>query len=260
MKLGVNLDDLLICQPNNGEEALDVADNLIRGGIDVIVVDSVAALVPKAEIAGEVGDHHIALQARLMSQACRILTATMANAGTLVIFINQIRHKVGIIFGSPEVTTGGMALKFYSSIRLEIRKSGMIKDGDELVGHTIRVKVVKNKLASPFKTATFDMMFGEGISRIGEILDLSASQGHLKKSGAWYSYKDRNFAQGREKAKLYLKKNVEMMAELEQKILQTFKEEKDSKIKSKEGGLESDDDFSEDSSAEPSIPPSTAKK
>ncbi|MDH5748022.1 MAG: recombinase RecA [Rhodospirillales bacterium] len=218
-KLGVNIDDLLISQPDGGEQALEITDTLVRSGaVDVLVVDSVAALVPRAELEGEMGDHHVGLQARLMSQALRKLTGSVSRSNTMVIFINQIRMKIGVMFGSPETTTGGNALKFYSSIRLEIRRIGAIKDRDEIVGNQTRVKVVKNKLAPPFKTVEFDIMYGEGFSKTGELLDLGEKAGIIEKSGSWYSCNSERIGQGRENAKTFLKENPDKAAEIEQAI------------------------------------------
>ena len=218
-KLGVNLDDLLISQPDAGEQALEIADTLVRSGaVDVLVVDSVAALVPRAELEGEMGDSLPGLHARLMSQALRKLTGSIAKSDTTVIFINQIRHKIGVMFGSPETTTGGNALKFYASVRLDIRRIGAIKDRDEVVGNQTRVKVVKNKLAPPFKLVEFDIMYGEGISKMGELLDLGVQAGIIDKSGAWFSYGDERVGQGRENAKTFFKENPEIAAEIELKI------------------------------------------
>lgn len=218
-KLGVNIDDLLISQPDTGEQALEIADMLVRsGGVDVIIVDSVAALTPKAELEGDMGDSHVGLQARLMSQALRKLTANIKRSNTLVIFINQIRMKIGVMFGSPETTTGGNALKFYSSVRLDIRRIGAIKKGDEILGNDTRVKVVKNKVAPPFKQVTFDILYGEGISREGEIIDLGVDQGIVKKSGAWYSYGSERIGQGKDNVRQFLKEHPEMAQEIEQQI------------------------------------------
>ncbi len=218
-KLGVNLDDLLISQPDAGEQALEIADTLVRSGaVDVLVVDSVAALVPRAELEGEMGDSLPGLHARLMSQALRKLTGSIARSDTTVIFINQIRHKIGVMFGSPETTTGGNALKFYASVRLDIRRIGSIKDRDEVVGNQTRVKVVKNKLAPPFKLVEFDIMYGEGVSKMGELLDLGVQAGIIDKSGAWFSYGAERVGQGRENAKTFFKENPEIAAEIEQKI------------------------------------------
>jgi recombination protein RecA len=220
-KLGVNIDDLLISQPDAGEQALEIADTLVRSGaVDVLVIDSVAALVPRAELEGEMGDSQPGLQARLMSQALRKLTASISKSNTLVIFINQIRMKIGVMFGSPETTTGGNALKFYASVRLDIRRIGMIKDRDEVVGNQTRVKVVKNKLAPPFKQVEFDIMYGEGVSKMGEIVDLGVKAGVVEKSGAWFSYDSVRIGQGRENAKAFLKNNPDMAAKIEAAIRQ----------------------------------------
>ncbi|MBO42948.1 MAG: recombinase RecA [Rhodospirillaceae bacterium] len=221
-KLGVNLDDLLISQPDAGEQALEIADTLVRSGaLDILVVDSVAALVPRAELEGEMGDHHVGLHARLMSQALRKLTGSISRSHTMVIFINQIRMKIGVMFGSPETTTGGNALKFYSSVRLDIRRIGAIKDKDDIVGNQTRVKVVKNKVAPPFKVIEFDIMYGEGISKTGELLDLGVNAGIIEKSGAWFSYGDQRIGQGRENAKTFLKENVEIAIDIEQRVRQS---------------------------------------
>ncbi|CCQ74102.1 recombinase RecA [Magnetospira sp. QH-2] len=221
-KLGVNLDDLLISQPDAGEQALEIADTLVRSGaVDVLVIDSVAALVPRAELEGEMGDTHVGLQARLMSQALRKLTASVARSNTLIIFINQIRMKIGVMFGNPETTTGGNALKFYASVRLEIRRTGQIKDRDEVVGNSTRVKVVKNKVAPPFKQAEFDIMYGEGFSKNGELLDLGVKAGIVEKSGSWFSYGDQRIGQGRENAKGFLRDNPEIADEVETAIRQS---------------------------------------
>ena len=218
-KLGVNINDLLISQPDTGEQALEIADTLVRSGaIDVLVVDSVAALVPKAEIEGEMGDQHMGLQARLMSQALRKLTASVARSNTMIIFINQIRMKIGVMFGNPETTTGGNALKFYASVRIDIRRIGAIKDKDQVIGNQTRVKVVKNKVAPPFKTVEFDIIYGEGISKTGEILDLGVAAGVVEKSGAWYSYKGNKIGQGRESARQYLKEHEDVAQEIEKAI------------------------------------------
>jgi len=218
-KLGVKLDDLLISQPDTGEQALEIADTLVRSGaIDVLVIDSVAALTPRAEIEGEMGDQLPGLQARLMSQALRKLTASINRSNTMVIFINQIRMKIGVMFGNPETTTGGNALKFYSSVRLDIRRIGSIKDRDEVIGNQTRVKVVKNKLAPPFKQVEFDIMYGEGISKTGELVDLGVKAGIVEKSGAWFSYDSQRLGQGRENAKGFLRDNPEIAAEIERAI------------------------------------------
>lgn len=217
--IGVDIDNLYISQPDFGEQALEITETMVRSGaIDIIIVDSVAALVPKAEIDGEMGDSHVGLQARLMSQALRKLTAVISKSNCIVVFINQLREKVGVMFGNPETTTGGRALKFYSSIRLDVRKIETLKQGGEVIGSRTRVKVVKNKIAPPFKEAEFDIMFGEGISREGDILDLAASNDIVVKSGAWYAYKGDKIGQGRENAKTTLKNNPEMMAEIEQAV------------------------------------------
>ena len=222
-KLGVKTDELLISQPDTGEQALEVTEMLVRSGaIDVIVIDSVAALVPKAEIEGEMGDAHMGLQARLMSQALRKLTAVISKSQTTVIFINQIRMKIGVMFGNPETTTGGNALKFYSSVRLDIRKVSAIKEGEDVIGNRVRVKVVKNKVAPPFKQAEFDVMFNEGISKMGEVVDLAVEKNIIAKSGAWYSYKDERVGQGRENAIKYLKDNAASANEIEGKIKEMF--------------------------------------
>ncbi len=218
-KLGVNVDDLLVSQPDTGEQALEIADMLVRSGaVDVVVVDSVAALTPKAEIEGEMGDSHVGLQARLMSQALRKLTANIKRSNTLVIFINQIRMKIGVMFGSPETTTGGNALKFYSSVRLDIRRIGAIKKGDEVVGSETRVKVVKNKVAPPFRQAEFDILYGEGISREGEIIDLGVKEGIVEKSGAWYSYGKDRIGQGKDNVRQFLRENAAMAQDIEGQI------------------------------------------
>jgi len=222
-KLGVNIDELLISQPDNGEQALEIADNLIRSGaVDIIVIDSVAALTPKAEIEGEMGESKMGLQARLMSQALRKLTANINKTKTCVIFINQLREKIGVMFGNPETTTGGNALKFYASIRLDIRRIGQIKEGEDAQGNHTRVKVVKNKVAPPFKKAEFDIMYGEGISKIGEIIDLGVELNIIKKSGSWFSYGETKLGQGREGVKTILKDNAELALELEGKIMEAL--------------------------------------
>ncbi len=222
-KLGVDIDELLISQPDNGEQALEIADSLIRSGaIDIIVIDSVAALTPKAEIEGDMGDSKMGLQARLMSQALRKLTANISRTKTCCIFINQLREKIGVMFGNPETTTGGNALKFYASVRLDIRRIGQIKDGEEAQGNHTRVKVVKNKVAPPFRKAEFDIMFGEGISKTGEIVDMGVELGIVKKSGSWFSYGETKLGQGREAVKNILRDNEELAHELETKILETM--------------------------------------
>ncbi|HEY3644724.1 MAG TPA: recombinase RecA, partial [Gammaproteobacteria bacterium] len=215
-KLGVNINDLLVSQPDTGEQALEITDMLVRSAeVDVVVIDSVAALTPKAEIEGEMGDQHMGLQARLMSQALRKLTANIKRSNTLVIFINQIRMKIGVMFGNPETTTGGNALKFYASVRLDIRRIGAIKSGEEVIGSETRVKVVKNKVAPPFRVAEFEILYGKGISRAGEIIELGVTHDLVEKSGAWYSYKGKKIAQGKEGAREYLEQNPEIMAEIE---------------------------------------------
>ena len=218
-KIGVDIDNLLISQPDAGEQALEIADTLVRSGaIDVLVVDSVAALVPKAELEGEMGDSHMGLQARLMSQALRKLTSTVSRSNTLIIFINQIRMKIGVMFGNPETTTGGNALKFYASVRMDIRRIGSIKDKEDVIGSQTRVKIVKNKVAPPFKTVDFDIMYGEGISKTGELIDLGVKAGIVEKAGAWFSYKGEKLGQGRENAKLFLRDNPAVAEEIENKI------------------------------------------
>ncbi len=219
-RIGVNTDDLLISQPDSGEQALDITEILVRSAaVDIVVIDSVAALVPRAEIEGEMGDSHMGLQARLMSQALRKLTATISKSMTTVVFINQIRQKIGIMFGNPETTTGGNALKFYASVRLDIRRIAAIKDGQEVIGSRTRVKIVKNKMAPPFKEVEFDIIFGYGISREGDVVDLGADMGIIEKAGTWYSYGESRIGQGRENAKDYLKKHPDVMKEIEGKIL-----------------------------------------
>ena len=218
-KLGVDTSELLISQPDTGEQALEIADTLVRSGaVSVLVIDSVAALTPRAELEGDMGDTHVGLQARLMSQALRKLTGSISKSNTMVIFINQIRMKIGVMFGSPETTAGGNALKFYSSVRLDIRRIGAIKEKDEIIGNQTRVKVVKNKVAPPFKVVEFDIMYGEGISKMGELIDLGAKANIIEKSGAWYSYKGEKIGQGKENAKQYLKNNVNIAAEIEMAI------------------------------------------
>jgi recombination protein RecA len=220
-KLGVNVDDLLISQPDTGEQGLEIADTLVRSGaVDILVIDSVAALVPRAELEGEMGDQMPGLQARLMSQALRKLTASINKSNTMVIFINQIRMKIGVMYGSPETTTGGNALKFYASVRLDIRRIGAIKERDEVVGNQTRVKVVKNKLAPPFKSVEFDIMYGEGVSKVGELVDLGVKAGVVEKSGAWFSYDSQRIGQGRENAKTFLKQNPDMAAKIEAAVRQ----------------------------------------
>jgi recombination protein RecA len=221
-KLGVDIDELLISQPDTGEQALEIADTLVRsGGVDIVVIDSVAALTPKAELEGEMGDQLPGLQARLMSQALRKLTGSISKSNTMVIFINQIRMKIGVMFGNPETTTGGNALKFYSSVRLDIRRIGAIKDREEVVGNQTRVKVVKNKVAPPFKQVEFDIMYGKGISKTGELIDLGVKAGIVEKSGAWFSYEGQRIGQGRENAKTFLADNPDMAARIESQIRQS---------------------------------------
>jgi recombination protein RecA len=241
-KLGVNVDDLLISQPDAGEQALEIADTLVRSGaIDVLVIDSVAALVPRAELEGEMGDSQPGMQARLMSQALRKLTASISRSNTMVIFINQIRMKIGVMYGSPETTTGGHALKFYASVRLDIRRVGVIKERDEVVGNQTRVKVVKNKLAPPFKQVEFDIMYGEGISKSGEILDLGVKAGVVEKSGAWFSYDSQRIGQGRENAKGFLRANPDVAAKIEGAIRQNAGLIADQILADSEGGEAADD-------------------
>ena len=223
-KLGVDVNSLLIAQPDNGEQALEIADQLISSAaVDLVIIDSVAALTPKAEIEGDMGDNKVGLQARLMSQALRKLTATISKTNTTCIFINQLREKIGVMFGNPETTTGGNALKFYASVRVDIRKSTPIKDGEEILGHLTKVKIVKNKVAPPFRRAEFDIMFGEGISKIGEIIDLGVEHGIIKKSGSWFSYGETKLAQGRDAVKQLLADNPELAEELEAKIVEALK-------------------------------------
>ncbi len=218
-KLGVKTDELLISQPDTGEQALEITDTLIKSGsVSVLVVDSVAALTPKAELEGEMGDHHVGLQSRLMSQALRKITGSVSKSNTMVIFINQIRMKIGVMFGNPETTSGGNALKFYSSVRMDIRRIGAIKDKDQIIGNTTRVKVIKNKVAPPFKVVEFDLMYGKGISKNGELIDLGAKADIIEKSGAWYAYKGEKIGQGKENAKLYLEKNSNIADEIEKAI------------------------------------------
>ena len=226
-KLGVDIDNLWISQPDNGEQALEIADQLIRSSaIDILVVDSVAALTPKKEIEGEMGDNNVGLQARLMSQALRKLTSTISKTNTTCIFINQLREKIGVMFGNPETTTGGNALKFYASVRLDIRRVTAIKDGDQVIGNMTRVKVVKNKVAPPFRKAEFEITFGEGISKLGEILDLGVEYGIIQKNGSWYSYNGSRLSQGRDTCKALLKDNPELCEELEEKIMEKLKDNK----------------------------------
>jgi len=225
-KLGVNTENLLISQPDNGEQALEIADNLIRSGaVDIVVIDSVAALTPKAEIEGEMGDSRMGLQARLMSQALRKLTGTINKTGCCCIFINQLREKIGIMFGNPETTTGGNALKFYATVRLDIRRISQIKDGDTVTGNRVRVKVIKNKVAPPFRQAEFDIVFGEGISKMGEVIDMGVEKGIIKKAGSWFSYEDTKLGQGRDQVKALLMENPDLSEEIETKIKEVLAEE-----------------------------------
>lgn len=217
--IGVDIDNLYISQPDNGEQALEITETMVRSGaVDIVIVDSVAALVPKAEIDGDMGDSHVGLQARMMSQACRKLTASISKTNCIVIFINQLREKVGVMFGSPETTTGGRALKFYSSVRLDVRRIEALKQGGEIVGNRTRIKVVKNKVAPPFREAEFDIMFGKGISREGDVLDLAVAQNVIQKSGAWFAYKENKIGQGRENAKQYLREHPEVLDEVESRV------------------------------------------
>jgi recombination protein RecA len=245
-KLGVNVDDLLISQPDAGEQALEIADTLVRSGaVDVLVIDSVAALVPRAELEGEMGDSQPGLQARLMSQALRKLTASINRSRTMVIFINQIRMKIGVMYGSPETTTGGHALKFYASVRLDIRRIGAIKERDEVVGNQTRVKVVKNKLAPPFKQVEFDIMYGEGVSKNGELIDLGVKAGVVEKSGAWFSYDSQRIGQGRENAKTFLKNNPDVAGKIETAIRQNAGLIAEKILAGEEGDGDDDDDAAE---------------
>ena len=229
-RMGVNTDDLLISQPDTGEQALEIADILVRSGaIDMIVIDSVAALVPRAEIEGEMGDSHMGLQARLMSQALRKLTATISKSRAILIFINQIRMKIGVMFGNPETTTGGNALKFYSSVRLDIRRIGAIKQGQDVTGSRTRVRVVKNKVAPPFREVEFDLIYGEGISREGDVLDLAVDGGIVEKTGTWYSFSDQRIGQGRENAKVFLKENPDIMKTMEDEVLKRYEQKRETK-------------------------------
>ena len=221
--IGVDIDNLYISQPDNGEQALEITETMVRSGaVDIVIVDSVAALVPKAEIDGEMGDSHVGLQARLMSQALRKLTAVISKSNCIVIFINQLREKVGVMFGNPETTTGGRALKFYSSVRMDVRRIESLKLNGEVIGNRTRIKVVKNKIAPPFREAEFDIMFGQGISKEGDILDIAANEGIVQKTGAWFAYNDNKIGQGRENAKLFLKNNPEVLAEIENKVRSKF--------------------------------------
>lgn len=250
-KLGIDTDNLLISQPDDGEQALEIADHLIRSGaIDVIVIDSVAALVPKAELEGDMGESKMGLQARLMSQALRKLTASINKTKCICIFINQLREKIGVMFGNPETTTGGNALKFYASVRLDIRRVNTIKDGLDMVGNRVRVKVAKNKVAPPFRVAEFDLLYGEGISKVGEVLDIATDYGIVKKSGSWFSYNDTKLGQGRDAVKNLLKDNPELAEEIEEKVIaKAFGKEEapaaETKAKGKGAGKEEDDDFAD---------------
>ena len=240
-KLGVKVEDLLISQPDAGEQALEIADTLVRSGaVDVLVIDSVAALVPRAELEGDMGDHHVGLQARLMSQALRKLTSSISKSRTTVIFINQIRMKIGVMYGSPETTTGGNALKFYASVRLDIRRIGQIKEGEEVKGNQTRVKVVKNKVAPPFRVVEFDIMYGEGISYLGELVDLGVKSGVVEKSGSWYSYGSERIGQGRENAKVYLSENQKIADEISRAV-------------KKNSGIENIEDDEESKKKEPAV-------
>ena len=237
--IGVDIDNLYISQPDNGEQALEICETMVRSGaVDIVIIDSVAALVPKAEIEGEMGDSHVGLQARLMSQALRKLTAVISKSNCIVIFINQIREKVGVMFGNPEPTTGGRALKFDSSVRLEVRKIESLKQNSEFVGNRTRVKVVKNKVAPPFKEAEFDIMFGKGISKEGDILDIAANEGIVNKTGAWFSYNDEKIGQGRENAKIYLQENPDKLAEIENKVREKMGLKKEEPAEKKEAKAE----------------------
>jgi len=259
-KLGVNVEELLISQPDAGEQALEIADTLVRSGaLDVLVVDSVAALVPRAELEGEMGDTHVGLQARLMSQALRKLTGSISRSRTIVIFINQIRMKIGVMFGSPETTTGGNALKFYSSVRLDIRRIGSIKNRDEIVGNQTRVKVVKNKMAPPFRQVEFDIMYGEGVSKMGELLDLGVQGNVVEKSGAWFSYDGQRIGQGRENAKQFLRENPELASKLEAQIRQNAGLVADAMLVGAENENDQAEDLPEKSPEEPSAEEADSK-
>ena len=241
--IGVDIDNLYISQPDNGEQALEITETMVRSGaVDIVIVDSVAALVPKAEIEGDMGDSHVGLQARLMSQALRKLTAVISKSNCVVIFINQLREKVGVMFGNPETTTGGRALKFYASVRMDVRRIESLKMGGEFVGSRTRVKVVKNKVAPPFKEAEFDIMFGEGISKVGDILDLAVNEGIIQKSGAWFAYNEIKIGQGRENAKMYLKEHPDVAEEVEKKVREKFQFGKKDVL----SDMEEDEEFLED--------------
>ncbi|MBE9516890.1 MAG: recombinase RecA [Proteobacteria bacterium] len=250
-KLGVNTDDLLVSQPDTGEQALEIVDMLVRSGaVDIVVVDSVAALTPKAEIEGDMGDSHMGLQARLMSQALRKLTGNIKRSNTMVVFINQIRMKIGVMFGNPETTTGGNALKFYASVRLDIRRIGALKKGDEVIGNHTRVKVVKNKVAPPFKQCEFDILYGEGISKEGELIDMGVEQEIVKKAGAWYSYNEDRIGQGKDNVRIYLKENPAIAAEIESRVRDALSPKPAETAAVKEAKAEADDNMPELEEAE----------
>ena len=250
-KLGVNIDELYISQPDTGEQALEIAEALVRSGaLDVVVIDSVAALVPKAEIDGEMGDSFVGLQARLMSQALRKLTGIVSKTGTIAIFINQLREKVGVMYGNPETTTGGRALKFYASVRLDVRRGEQLKNGSDVVGNRTKVKVVKNKVAPPFRVAEFDIIYGQGISKEGTLLDMAVERDIIHKSGAWFSYKDQRIGQGRENTRQYLKDNPEIAAEIDAEIRKEFFEQGNPLPEQREEGDEEDADTAEDEDLE----------
>ena len=252
LKLGVDVEELLISQPDAGEQALEIADTLVRSGaIDVLVIDSVAALVPRAELEGEMGDHHVGLQARLMSQALRKLTSSVAKSNCMIIFINQIRMKIGVMFGSPETTSGGNALKFYASVRMDIRRIGAIKDKDDVVGNHTRVKVVKNKMAPPFKTVEFDIMYGEGFSKAGELIDLGVTAGVVEKSGSWFSYDSQRIGQGRENVRQFLKDNPDIADSIERQVRQSAGLLTTEMMTTQERGGDGEDEGGEEASPEP---------